>query len=98
VLRVVSVVAHRCMAKIRPRDLRSPVSLLPAEVTRLSALICDGWLPHSLKCEASSRMRGQRRQAAQAVMRLSLRALPATQIVELLECHPATVRRDLGVP
>ena len=37
---------------------------------------------------------GQWRQAARAVMvLLSLHELPAAQIAELLECHPATVRR-----
>jgi transposase len=39
-------------------------------------------------------LRGQWRQAARAVMvLLSLHGLSAAQIAELLECHPATVRR-----
>jgi transposase len=41
-----------------------------------------------------AQLRGQWRQAARAVMvLLSLHELPAAQIAELLECHPATVRR-----
>ena len=39
-------------------------------------------------------LRGQWRQATRAVMvLLSLHELPAAQIAELLDCHPATVRR-----
>ena len=39
-------------------------------------------------------LRGRWRQATRAVMvLLSLRELPAAQIAELLDCHPATVRR-----
>ena len=39
-------------------------------------------------------LRGRWRQATRAVMvLLSLHGLPAPQIAELLDCHPATVRR-----
>ncbi len=42
-------------------------------------------------------LRGRWRQAARAVMvLLSVQGLPAAQIAELLECHPATVRRWIG--
>ena len=42
-------------------------------------------------------LQGRWRQAARAVMvLLSLHELPAAQIAELLECHPATVRRWIG--
>ncbi len=42
-------------------------------------------------------LRGRWRQAARAVMvLLSLHGLSAAQIAELLECHPATVRRWIG--
>jgi transposase len=44
-----------------------------------------------------AQLRGPWRQAARAVMvLLSLHELPAAQIAELLECHPATVRRWIG--
>jgi transposase len=44
-----------------------------------------------------AKLRGPWRQAARAVMvLLSLHELPAAQIAELLECHPATVRRWIG--
>ena len=39
-------------------------------------------------------LQGRWRQAARAVMvLLSLQGLPPSQIAELLDCHPATVRR-----
>jgi hypothetical protein len=39
-------------------------------------------------------LRGRWRQATRAVMvLLSLHGLPSAQIAELLDCHPATVRR-----
>jgi transposase len=42
-------------------------------------------------------LRGPWRQAGRAVMvLLSLHELPAAQIAELLDCHPATVRRWIG--
>ena len=42
-------------------------------------------------------LQGRWRQAARAVMvLLSLRGLPPSQIAELLDCHPATVRRWIG--
>jgi DNA-directed RNA polymerase specialized sigma24 family protein len=41
-------------------------------------------------------LRGRWRQAARAVMVLSLHGLPAGEIAVLLECHPATVRRWIG--
>src|SRR5689334_20535092 len=42
-------------------------------------------------------LRGPWRQAGRAVMvLLSLHELPATRIAELLDCHPATVRRWIG--
>ena len=44
-----------------------------------------------------AQLRGPWRQAARAVMvLLSLHGLPPAQIAELLECHPATVRRWIG--
>jgi hypothetical protein len=44
-----------------------------------------------------AQLRGPWRQAAPGVMvLLSLHELPAAQIAELLECHPATVRRWIG--
>ena len=44
-----------------------------------------------------AQLRGPWRQAARAVMvLLSLHELPAAQIAELLECHPATVRHWIG--
>ena len=42
-------------------------------------------------------LHGRWRQATRAVMvLLSLHELPAAQIAELLDCHPATVRRWIG--
>ena len=42
-------------------------------------------------------LQGRWRQAARAVMvLLSLRGLAPSQIAELLDCHPATVRRWIG--
>src|SRR2546430_1269765 len=42
-------------------------------------------------------LRGRWRQATRAVMvLLSLHGLPPAQIAELLDCHPATVRRWIG--
>jgi transposase len=42
-------------------------------------------------------LRGQWRQAARAAMvLLSLRGLPPSQVAALLDCHPATVRRWIG--
>lgn len=42
-------------------------------------------------------LRGRWRQAMRAVMvLLSVHGLPAAQIAELLECHPATGRRRIG--
>ncbi len=42
-------------------------------------------------------LQGRWRRAARAVMvLLSLRGLPPSQIAELLDCHPATVRRWIG--
>ena len=42
-------------------------------------------------------LQGRWRQAARAVMvLLSLHGLPPSQIAELLDCHPATVRRWIG--
>ena len=42
-------------------------------------------------------LRGRWRQATRAVMvLLSLHGLAAAQIAELLDCHPATVRRWIG--
>ena len=42
-------------------------------------------------------LRGQWRQATRAVMvLLSLHGLAPAQIAELLDCHPATVRRWIG--
>jgi transposase len=42
-------------------------------------------------------LRGRWRQAMRAVMvLLSVQGLPPSQIAELLECHPATVRRWIG--
>src|SRR6201996_881197 len=42
-------------------------------------------------------LHGRWRQAARAVMvLLSLHGLPPSQIAELLDCHPATVRRWIG--
>ena len=42
-------------------------------------------------------LQGRWRQAARAVMvPLSLRGLAPSQIAELLDCHPATVRRWIG--
>ena len=46
----------------------------------------------SSSCEAD--LRGRWRQATRAVMvLLSVHGLPPAQIAELLDCHPATVRR-----
>jgi transposase len=42
-------------------------------------------------------LRGRWREAARAVMMLlSQHGLPPSQIAELLDCHPATVRRWIG--
>jgi transposase len=42
-------------------------------------------------------LQGQWRQASRAVMvLLSLHGLPPSQVAELLDCHPATVRRWIG--
>jgi hypothetical protein len=44
-----------------------------------------------------AQLQGRWRQAARAVMvLLSLHGLPPSQIAELLDCHPVTVRRWIG--
>jgi transposase len=53
--------------------------------------------PGSEMEQLRAELQGRWRQAARAVMvLLSLRGLAPSQIAELLDCHPATVRRWIG--
>src|SRR5260370_6410593 len=53
--------------------------------------------PGSESEQLRAELQGRWRQAARAVMvLLSLRGLAPSQIAELLDCHPATVRRWIG--
>jgi DNA-directed RNA polymerase specialized sigma24 family protein len=68
----------------RGRDQYAPVSVFAnSPGSEIEQLVTD--------------LRGRWRQAARAVMvLLSLHGLPLAQIAELLDCHPATVRRWIG--
>jgi DNA-directed RNA polymerase specialized sigma24 family protein len=62
---------------MHPLPAHVPIDVLKREIEQLQAAL-----------------RGRWRQAARAVMvLLSAHGLPPAQIAELLDCHPATVRR-----